>query len=491
MYPIREGSRVVSTWTALGLFAIAALPWSTAWSQTASPRAAAVPAPRALVDQYCVVCHNQKNATAGVALNGVDFANVGGNAALLERVLRKVRTGEMPPAGMPRPTAPAATAFTKSLEDSLDRAAAAHPNPGRPAVHRLNRAEYSNAIRDVLALDIQPGLCAAGGRFRLRLRQHRRRALAVSPALLERYMSVGPHGQPPGRRQHQYQACGRRYLGAPRRSGRRRPRTQRARQRRSALRFARRLLRSLLLPGGRRIRHPRADSGRVAAVEPRSSEVRQTISAGLRTIGVTFLRESAKPEIGAPARTRGAAAAARPPGGRRVGAHGGTGSAPGWREAQALSSPAGPESAASDRRHDHRGPYNITGPGDTPSRDRIFVCQPGHRARRRTLRPQDPRRRRPPRLPPSRHRRRPQAAAGVLPRAAAPKRDFDFGIEKALRAMLVSPDFLFRIEQDPPGTAPGTVYRISDLELASRLSFFLWSSVPDDTVARSGRKEAS
>jgi len=79
MYPIREGSRVVSTWTALGLFAVAALPWSTAWSQTASPRAAAVPAPRALVDQYCVVCHNQKNATAGVALNGIDFGNVGGS----------------------------------------------------------------------------------------------------------------------------------------------------------------------------------------------------------------------------------------------------------------------------------------------------------------------------------------------------------------------------------------------------------------------------
>ena len=85
MYPIREGSRVVSTWTALGLFAVAALPWNAAWSQTASPRAAAVPAPRALVDQYCVVCHNQKNATAGVALNGIDFANVGGNAALLEK----------------------------------------------------------------------------------------------------------------------------------------------------------------------------------------------------------------------------------------------------------------------------------------------------------------------------------------------------------------------------------------------------------------------
>src|ERR1035438_10068302 len=154
MYPIWEGRRAASPWTALALCAVTVLPWSAAWAQTPSPRAA-TPAPRPLLEQYCVVCHNQKNATAGVALNGIELANAGLRAAVLEKVLRKVRTGEMPPAGMPRPAAPASGAFTQSLADALDRAAAASPNPGRPAVHRLNRVEYSNAIRDVLALDIQ------------------------------------------------------------------------------------------------------------------------------------------------------------------------------------------------------------------------------------------------------------------------------------------------------------------------------------------------
>src|ERR1017187_9043868 len=117
MYPIREGRRVVSHWTAPIFLAVA----TSTWAQSASPRP--------LLDQYCAVCHNQKNATAGIALNGIDVANAGGNAAVLEKVLRKIRTGEMPPAGMPRPAAPTAASFTKSLEDALDRAAAANPNP--------------------------------------------------------------------------------------------------------------------------------------------------------------------------------------------------------------------------------------------------------------------------------------------------------------------------------------------------------------------------
>ncbi len=189
MYPNREGRRVASRRTALALFVVAALPWSAARSQTANPRAAAVAAPHSLTDQYCVGCHNQKNATAGVALNGIDIADAAKDAPILERVLRKLRTGEMPPAGMPRPAAPMVAAFTKSLEDSLDRAAAANPNPGRPAVHRLNRAEYSNAIRDVLALDIQPGASLpvddSGYGF-----DNIGDVLSVSPALLEKYMSA-------------------------------------------------------------------------------------------------------------------------------------------------------------------------------------------------------------------------------------------------------------------------------------------------------------
>src|SRR5262245_15274574 len=102
---------------------------------------------RALIEENCLACHNQKSNTAGVSLQGLNFNNVGENAPLWEKVLRKLRTGQMPPPGAPRPEASDVTAFVKWLEAALDRAAILNPNPGRPSVHRLNRTEYSNAIR--------------------------------------------------------------------------------------------------------------------------------------------------------------------------------------------------------------------------------------------------------------------------------------------------------------------------------------------------------
>src|SRR5262249_2611964 len=136
-----------------------------------------------------VGCHNQKLKTAGVALDRVDLSKVGGHADLLERVLRKVRSGEMPPANLPHPEALAAASFARSLEDSLDRAAADDPNPGRPAIHRLNRAEYSNAIRDLLALDTNAGsrlpVDDSGYGF-----DNIGDVLSLSPTLLVRYISV-------------------------------------------------------------------------------------------------------------------------------------------------------------------------------------------------------------------------------------------------------------------------------------------------------------
>ena len=144
---------------------------------------------RALVTQYCVGCHNSKTKTAGIALDKLDFANVGPAAETWEKVLRKVRTGEMPPPGLPRPQKFAAASFSTWLEQALDSSAAANPNPGRPAIHRLNRAEYSNVIRDLLALDIKPGnslpVDDSGYGF-----DNIADVLTLSPALLERYMSV-------------------------------------------------------------------------------------------------------------------------------------------------------------------------------------------------------------------------------------------------------------------------------------------------------------
>ena len=467
----------MSPWTALTLFAVSFLPWTVARPQTLSPRVS-TPTPRALVDQYCVVCHNQKSATAGVVLNGIDFDHIAGNAPLLERVLRKFRSGEMPPAGMPRPAAPVAAEFTKSLEESLDRAAAGNPNPGRPAVHRLNRVEYSNAIRDVLALDIQPGSALpvddSGYGF-----DNIGDVLSMSPALLEKYMSAA--------RLVSRLAVGNTTIKpsvedlSGRRDGPGGGGPQRNERASDDLPFDSR--------GGFVLRYyfP-VDAEYVIRVKvgqgggDRKLEIRQPVAAGLRSIGVTFLRESAKAEVALPG-GRGAAAAAA------AGAPGaGRGSLPMAQldlrldgvKVKRFEVPEGnnPPQATGVT---ISGPYNITGPGDTPSRARIFVCRPtGEKDEEPCARKI---------LAGVAHRafRRPVTDADLKPlmtfyRGGREQRDFDFGIEKALRALLVSPDFLFRVEQDPAGSAPGSVYRISDLELASRLSFFLWSTVPDDQL---------
>src|ERR1035438_2520512 len=189
MYHLREGRSVGvcrATWIAVAFVGFA----TSASAQTPAPSVADRPAAaRALATQYCVACHNQKAKVAGISFESVDWANPGTSAEILEKALRKVRTGEMPPAGMPRPTPAAATAFTNWLVESLDRYAAAHLNPGRPAIHRLNRAEYSNAIRDLLALDMKPGALLpvddSGYGF-----DNIGDVLSVSPSLLERYISV-------------------------------------------------------------------------------------------------------------------------------------------------------------------------------------------------------------------------------------------------------------------------------------------------------------
>jgi cytochrome c553 len=478
MYLKKEGKRAASPVAALTLLAVAFLPCSPAWSQAHSARTAAPPS-RALVDQYCVGCHNRKSATAGVALDGLDLSNAGANASVLERVLRKIRTGEMPPVGMPRPAAAVSASFTKSLEDALDRAAAANPNPGRPAVHRLNRAEYSNAIRDVLALDIQPGSALpvddSGYGF-----DNIGDVLSVSPALLEKYMSaarlisrlaVGNTGIKPSVEEI---PARRDTPGGGGRERNERVSDDLPFDSRGGFSFryyfpvdAEYTIRVKLNQGG-------------AGQNSPPLEVRQPIAAGLRTIGVAFLRESAKAEVAVPGGRVGVIPAAGQPMGRGQ-------SQPAELDLRLdgvkLKRFQVPERANPPQVTGISlgGPYNVTGAGDTPSRARIFVCRPAAAAEEepcaRTVLATTARR----------AFRRPVTDADLKPllafyRSGRSERDFDFGIEKALRAMLVSPDFLFRIEEDPRGSAPGTVYRISDVELASRLSFFLWSSGPDDQL---------
>src|SRR5436190_17933622 len=157
----------------------------------ASPGSTPGAANRAVAEKYCFSCHNQRLKTAGLALDALDFDHVSANAEIWEKVIGKLRAGSMPPPGRPRPDAATARALAISLEQEIDRAWAVHPNPGRiVAVHRLNRAEYNNAIRDLLALDIDvkpllPGDETADGSF-----DNFASSLSISPTHLERYLSV-------------------------------------------------------------------------------------------------------------------------------------------------------------------------------------------------------------------------------------------------------------------------------------------------------------
>ncbi len=395
---------------------------------------------RALLDQYCVGCHNSKLSTAGVSLQGLDPANVGDNASVLERVLRKVRSGQMPPPGLPRPDASVTAAFTASLEGALDRAASANPDPGRPAVHRLNRAEYSNAIRDLLALDVKPGslLPADDSGYGF---DNIGDLLSVSPALLERYLSAA--------RLVSRLAVGDTHIKpveeefVPRRDGPGGGRTARNERVSDDLPFDSR--------GGMSFQYYFPVDAeyviRVKTGEPSPVELRRPIKAGLHTVGVTFLRESTKAEAEAPA------------GGRRDGA------------------PQAPDRIAQlDLRLDGvkldrfqvpeknslaqvasvviAGPYNIQGSGDTPSRGNLFVCRPA------TGKDEEPCARQILATLSRRAFRRSVTDADLRPllafyQSGRREGNFDDGIEKALRAMLASPDFLFRVEHDPPGAAPG------------------------------------
>jgi hypothetical protein len=440
-----------------------------------------LPSGRDLLQRYCVGCHNDKLHTAGVSLENIDLENVGGHAATWERVLRKVSKNEMPPAGLPHPDASASAAFTSALEDALDRASAANPNPGRPAVHRLNRAEYSNAIRDLLAVNIKPGSLLpvddSGYGF-----DNIADVLSISPALLERYISVarlvsrlavGDLQMKPVEEQFQP-------LREP--TGNfRRPRV--ADRVSDDLPFDSRggLSTQYYFPLDAeyvfRIKLPSTAirNGQRVSATGDVYESRQVVKAGLRTVGVTFLKESARPELEAPLQ-RGAPPT--PETGQR---------------------PKAPPAEMDLRLDGVRlkrfevpqrggtpidvaslivgGPYNPIGRGDTPSRTEIFVCRPA------TAKEEDPCAQRILETLTRNAFRRPVTAVDVKQllafyRAGRAAGDFDSGIQKAVEAMLVSPDFLFRVEQDQPGK----VYRVSDYELASRLSFFLWSSIPDDQL---------
>ena len=459
----------------------------------ALPSAAAGTADRrVLLNTYCTACHNERLETAGLVLesSAIDAADVAGNAEVWEKVLRKVRSGQMPPPGRRRPENAAIARFTGELAAALDASAGAAPDPGRPAVHRLNRTEYVNAVRDLLHLDVDGRALLpaddSGYGF-----DNNADVLAMSPALLDRYVAAATK-------------IGRLAIGDPRISPSiatyRVPRRVRQHERMSEeLPFGSR--------GGLAVRHTfpldgeyvirvrlsrngdygiggldrgdeiefRLDRARVKTFtvggveelkgltydsqEPipadrpdllkrkiydnsadEGLEIRLAVDAGTREVGVAFVRYAGVPEAG----------------GRMSG-----GPALGFVEIL--------------------GPYDATAPEDTPSRRRIFACRPASPDRE---------------LPCAteilstlarRAFRRPVTGADVdvlLGFFESGRLDgsFDEGIQYALERLLVDPEFLFRVERDPEGLAAGTVYALDDIELASRLSFFLWSSIPDDEL---------
>jgi mono/diheme cytochrome c family protein len=462
--------------TALAVCALALAPQGRAQVQPTAASASA------LFTQYCVVCHDNQKRTAGVTLQGLDLSSIGDHAELLERVLRKVAAGQMPPAGMPRPNAARMAEFSKWLETSLDAEAAAHPNPGRPAIHRLNRAEYSNAIRDLLALDINAGsqlpVDDSGYGF-----DNICDVLSLSPALLDRYLSMGLKiarlavGDPTLKPSEE--------VFEPRREPNRGVAAAvpiRAEWMGDDLPFdsASGLSVRYYFPLDAEyvIRIRRGALNTPVKIAP--FEVRLPMKAGPHTIGVTFPKESLKLESTEPAIAR--------------------------RSAYMSSERPEASSAGMDLRVDGvrvkrfprpddglsppvmnlgiDGPYNVTGRGDTPSRAKIFVCHPVERSQENQCaqRILASLARAAYRTPVTEGDWRPLLAFYQSARA---KGDFGYGIQKAIEALLVAPDFLFRVEADPPagaGKGIGRNHPVSDVELASRLSFFLWSSVPDETL---------
>jgi len=486
--------------------------------RTRSSIPASQPAPKAVLDQYCVTCHNQRLRTAGLSLDTLDVTRPGANGEVWERVIAKLRAGSMPPAGRPRPDGATYHAVANWLETEIDRASAADPNPGRiNAVQRLNRMEYNNAIRDLFALEVDvasqlPGDETSDGSF-----DNLADVLSISTAHLERYLSVArqvtrlatnlpprnvkietfeiplhvvqddrqsddlPFGSRGGlavhynfpvdgeylikvrlRRQYQDYLMG---MGWPQQLD---------------IRLDGKLVKRFTVGGAAKGRPAAAsyagDGEPGFAGDPEwekymqgggeaGLEVRVPVVAGPRVVAVSFVREMWEPEGLPQPQQRG----------------------------RVLTNDELYMEHASVSAVQIGGPYRIAGPAkDTPSRRAIFVCQP--RAQTAETACATKILSRMARLA----YRRPATDRDVktlMEFFASGRQDggsFDSGIQYALERLLVDPDFLLRVHRDPPQLRPArsagqaspkqTVYRLSDIEVASRLSFFLWGSIPDERL---------
>ncbi|MCZ6489706.1 MAG: DUF1592 domain-containing protein [Acidobacteria bacterium] len=502
MLRMSRTSKTIFSWIAIAFVAASYLPAANQGSS--SPAAPSAAQYRAVLNRYCVTCHNEKLRTAGLTLEKIDIEKVSAGAEVWEKVIRKLRAGQMPPDGLPRPDSATYDSFATYLETELDRAAAANPNPGRLSIQRLNRAEYANAIRDLLAVEIDEGslLPADDSRYGF---DNVGDVLTVSPLLSERYMSAARKisrlaiGDPSiGPAFERYDVP--KYLMQDDRVSEALPfgsrggiairhhfpldgeyvtRIRLQKNSRAYIRGLGEPHRLDVFLDGARIKRftiggeikgrsaPIFSTAAVGDIEQEhyertadeALEVRFPAKAGTRLVGVAFLKETSVPE--GPLQPR-------------------------MTQYDFAQYKGGEPAVASVV---IAGPYDAKGLGETDSRRKIFVCRPdageedepcaekilstlARRAYRRPLTGEDTR------------------ILMSFYRAGRSEGGFEAGIGTALERILVGPEFLFRIERDPANVAPGAAYPISDLELASRLSFFLWSSIPDDELlglAENGR----
>ncbi len=459
----------------------------------AGPPAASSTPYRALLDQYCVTCHNERAKTGGLALDKLDLNHITDGAETWEKVVRKLRGGMMPPQGRPRPASDEVYKFVGFLETSLDRAGATQPNPGRAPIHRLNRTEYGNAIRDLLALDVDvadllPADDESNGFDNIA------DVLKLSPSLLEQYLAAARkisslalgdpaietvtqryplppdisqddhiEGLPLGTRggiliHHNFPLDGqydfrvfllRNIVGYMK-----------------GLEWPHQLEitvdgeRVFLAPVGGEADNKMSDANFAAAADTIDARLKSRIAvkAGPHDVGVAFLRKnSAEYDEPLEAHTRD-------------------------HDLQNMNGVPLIEHV------DITGPFDATGSGNTPSRRKLLTCRPTGDAdstacARKIIS-----------TVARRAYRQPLSDADMdlllSFYESGKKKNFEAGIQNALAFILTSPKFLFRTESDPVNAAPGSIYRVGDLELASRLSFFIWSSIPDDellNVATQGR----
>jgi mono/diheme cytochrome c family protein len=477
----------------------------------AAPRAATratqtAPAvePRAVVDKYCVGCHSSRMKAGDLVLEKLEVDNPA-NAETWEKVIGKLNAGMMPPPSAPRPDRATYDGLVRAIETSMDRMAKAAPDAGRPAIHRLNRAEYTNAVRDILALDIDGKALLPADNSGYGF-DNVADVLTVSPGLLERYLlaakkiartAVGdattravttvydipymtlvqdermsedlPFGSRGGVAIKHYFPVDGEY-------------EVRLRVQRNSLNIGNEI-RGLDVQNdidvrldGQRLKvftlggrtYGGGSYTETEDIADSGLQVKFQAKAGMRTLGIAFNRDQWYVE--------GVGMSRLPP------------ASDGYASGRKTELAYGRVNMGIDR-VDVTGPFNGTTPLDSVSRKQIFRCTPAsakdedacartilravaRRAYRRPLREVD------------------TQTLMEFYRSGRADGAFDDGIEKGLVRILTDPDFLFRVEKAPAGVKPGTNFRVADLDLASRLSFFLWSSVPDEqllTLASAGR----